>query len=169
MEMQKTHEIITEMLSTVFMPEYRRLAKWIDRLCAQNRKLYNDPELVGFIYNGVVYKPLELKASNTAIKRRGLHPDLADNMESYIKDLSLITRDKSFISQSLMQLIESCSNMQDVRDALPDCFADTHTGLVGISRARPEAWTIASNPRAMRQYEKIRPKIEMYAAGRLLY
>jgi hypothetical protein len=169
MEMQKTHEILSEILTTIFQPEYRRLGKWIDRLCSENRAAYGDPELVGFIYNGIVYKPLELKASNTAIKRRGLHQDLAPNMDAYLKDLDLLTKDKAFISQSLMKLIDPCKNMQDVRDALPNCLGDTHSELLGIPREREPGWTIQDDPRAIRQYEKILPKIEMYSAGRLIY
>ncbi len=165
----KTHETISEMLSTVFLPEYRRLGNWIDRLCTQNREAYNDPELLGFIYDGKVYKPVATEEANHMIKRRGLHGTLAENMEAYLKDLSVLMEDKAFISQSLFKLLDPCENDQDVRDALPNCLADTLPRLQGIARGRPEAWTIVDNERAMRQYKKILPRIEMYASARLLY
>ncbi len=165
----KTHETITEMLSTVFQPEYRRLGNWIDRLCTQNREAYNDPELLGFIYNGKVYKPLVLNEPNHVIKRRGLHGTLAENMEAYLMDLEVLTNDKAFISQSLFKLLDPCDNDQDIRDALPNCLTDTLSRLQGLTRGRPEAWPIVNDDRAMRQYHKILPRIEMYASARLLY
>lgn len=169
MEVIKGHTIITEMLTAVFQPEYRRLAAWVDRICKQNREAYNDPDLIGFIYNGQVYKPLAVDAAVTAIKRRGLHSTLTDSMENYLRDIGALTRDKAYIAQSLFKLIEPCENLQDVRDALPNCLCDALPALNGLSRGREEAWTIAGDPRAQRQYAKILPQIEMYAAARLIY
>jgi hypothetical protein len=165
----KTHEIIHKILGIIFEPEYRRLAKWIDILCANNREAYGDPELIGFIYNGEIYKPLAANVPNHAIKRRGLHPTLMSNMDNYLKDLNTLTTDKSFISQSLFKILDPCENNQDIRDALPNCLVDTLPELQGISRGRPEAWSIEGDERATRQYQQMVPKIQMYASARLLF
>ncbi len=168
----KTHEIITTILEKIFQPEYRRLGNWIDQLCKQSREAYGDPDLIGFIYSGQVYKPVaaaEAKAANHMIKRRGLHPSLTENMEAYLQDLRVLTEDKAFISQSLFKVLDPCENNQDLRDALPNCVIDTLPSLQGICRAREQAWTIVHDERALRQFNKILPRIEMYAAARLMY
>lgn len=163
------HNFIHEMMGVIFHPEYRRLGNWINRLCQQNRELYNDPELLGFIYEGLAYKPTDIKISDKVMTRRALHVDLHEDMHAYIADLDVLIRDKSFVSQTLFKLLDPCENMDDIRDALPECLVNTLPSLQGKSRGRPEAYTIEGDPRAKRQYEKILPKIEMYAAGRLLY
>lgn len=164
-----TNNMINMIVSTIFVPEYRRLGTWVDRLCRQNREAHQDPELVAFIYNGDIYKPVATDMANHLIKRRGLHSSLGEDMEMYLRDLSLLTQDKSFIAQSLFKLLDPCENDQDVRDTLPNCLADTLPQLQGISRHREPAWTIVEDERAMRQYNKVLPKIEMYSAARLMY
>jgi hypothetical protein len=166
----KVHDMINEILAKIFEPEYRRLATWIDRLCRQNREAHGDPELMGFIYNGKIYKPLECKDPDHVISRRGLHHTLTSDMDTYLMDLAVLTRDKSFISQGLFSIMDPCEDLQDVRDTLPECLKDTLDCISGLQRGvRPEAFTVDTNPRAKRQYEKILPRIEMYAVARLIY
>lgn len=163
------HEMITETIKQIFEPEYRRLGKWIDKICRENAQAYGDLTLVGFVHSGLVYKPTECHESNTAIKRRGLHTDCLSTMNSYLADLKIVSDDKAAIRMNLFKILDPCETMQDVLDALPSCLHNTVSGLEGLTRERDPAWTIADDARAMRQFEKVVPKIEMYSAGRLLY
>jgi hypothetical protein len=170
MLVKTVNDMISEILSTIFMAEYRRLGNWIDRLCHQNAEAYGDPTLQGFVHSGKVYKPVGLKVADHQVNRRGLHHSLLADMDAYQMDLSILTRDKQFIQQALLALLDPCQDLQDVRDALPNCLASTLECIKGKDRGvRPEAYTLADNPRAKRQYEKILPRIEMYAVTRLIY
>jgi hypothetical protein len=166
----KTHEMISEILGVIFQAEYRRLGQWIDRLVQQNRRAYEQTDLQGFIYNGVIYKETQQTVPDHLLNRRGLHHTLSSAMDAYLVDLTTLNRDKAFISQALAMLLDPCKTIQDIRDALPECLADTLGCISGRPRGdRPEAFTLDDNPRAKRQYEKILPRIQMYAVTRLIY
>lgn len=162
-------EILDEILSYLFQGEYRRLGAWVNRLVRENAEAYGDSNLQGFVHNGVVYKPTDLKLPNQAVKRRGLHPSVMPTMDAYLRDVYLLMNDKAFIRQALFKVIDGCDNPQELRDALPNCLADAVACTRGLDRRGEMAFTIRDNARAMRDFEKILPRIEMYAAARLLY
>ena len=41
--------------------------------------------------------------------------------------------------------------------------------IKGMERSRPEGFTLMTDPRKTKQYQKLREKIEFYTAARLLY
>jgi hypothetical protein len=167
--MQTTHEMSLEIIENIFRAEHRRLATWINGLCRRNREAYGDPDLKAFIYSGKVYKHSEDTTPDNECKRRGLHSSLIGEMASYDMDKSVLGRDGSFISQALFTVLDDCRDVQEVRDALPNCLSDKLQSIQGLSRTRPEAFTILDNPRALRQYQKILPRIELDAATSLIY
>jgi hypothetical protein len=52
---------------------------------------------------------------------------------------------------------------------LPECLFRLVPDFAGLSRQAPEAWSIQDNARALRQYQTVQPKIEMYVAARIIY
>jgi hypothetical protein len=166
---QRIDELITEIQKYLFTAEYRRLDRWVTQLIRDNQEAYGDPSLQGFIHEGVVYKPSNLQIATTAVKRRGLHPSLTEPMEAYLADLKVLTDDKAYIQQSLFRLLDGCSTAQGIRDALPNCLADSLDCIRGLDRRGEEAFTIKDDDRAMRQYLKVLPRIELYATTRMLY
>lgn len=163
------HQLLQEITAFLFTQESRRLENWIKRLVKQNALAYANPDIQAFIYDGAVYKPADLKLPNQALKRRGLHPSLTDEMAAYKLDAKVLDDDRSFISQALKRLLDPCQSFQDVRDALPNCLADALSCTQGLRRQADEAFTIRDDERAMRQYRKILPRIELYAATRMIY
>jgi hypothetical protein len=170
-----TNGIIGVMTDELFLAEKRRLNGVIFRLNKAN-KLLQKAQVDGFVYDGDYYLPKTgtRTVSGGHAAKIQLHADLHEEIEGYIRDNRQVALDQVLIRQTFFQLINPCHTLQDVRDALPECVVDcTPAGacepLTGMSRLREAAWTIKDNPRAMRQYEKILPRMEVYSAARLIY
>lgn len=160
--------VIDKIINTLFAADNRRLQKWIDRLDSQNREARNDNMLLGFLYLGRYYRPSHVEGPDpTGVKP--LDPTLYATVDAFLADEKLVDTDKAFIRQGLFTILDPCKDMQEVRDALPECLVDFLPELKELERNADECWTIASNPRAIRQFEKVRPKLEAYAVARMIY
>lgn len=157
--------IIKHITSKLFEHEIVRLNNLILKLHNKNQELHGPHD--AYTYEGYVYRYNDLRGN---LKTKFLDYQLHSEMDLFLKDNKLISDDKQEISQILMKLLESCNFYQDYRDALPECIIDTLPNeMRNLSRIMPEAYTIASDNRATRQYEKVLPKIQMYSAMRLIY
>lgn len=162
--------ITSALLETLFEAEDRRLNKILIQLNQDNKKL-RDSKVDGFLYLGLPYLP---KGISTVITGRtqckqALHAGLVEAMERYLEDRLVVKEDRGFIQQTLFQMTRPCKSVQDLRDTLPECLVNLRQDLARYPRTRNVAWTIQDNPRALRQYEKILPRIEFYSATRLIY
>lgn len=148
--------------------ENRRLQAYVDTLVNQNMKLTNDHSVMGFIYNGLPYRHSTAPSGKLAWKAP--HMELVSKVEDMLDNISRTKTDMQLIKQVLANLCRPCVSQQDLRDVLPECliFVLDDAGQK-LERTRAEAWTIQDNPRAMRQYQKILPKIHFYANARLIY
>lgn len=160
------HEIINPILGLLFEAEERRLTNWIDKICRDNAEVKGQAN-VGFIYAGRFYRPSDQVGHIPG--KRALHPSLEPDMTAFVRDQAGIELDKSLIKQTLFNLIFPCHTDQQIRDALPDCLVSVLTDYSRLPREQEEAWSIRDNPRAMRQYEAILPKIQIYTAARMMY
>lgn len=159
------HKVIDHIINVLFAAERRRLTRAIDDLCKSNQEAYGE-KLDGFHYQGRFYRPEGLMGQ---LKRKVLHLSLFDRMDLHLADEAAVKADEQFIRQTLFQLLDPCKTPQDMRDALPNCLADALGEHSRLPRMNEEAFTIRDNPRAMKQYNKIRPKLDLYSAARLLY
>lgn len=159
------HTLIDAIIQTLFSAEERRLTKAIDEMCRSNTEAYKE-QLDGFHYQGRFFRPEGLKGH---LKRKVLHLSLHPQMDLHLRDEASIQADQQAIRQTLFQLLDPCKSDQDVRDTLPNCLTDTLGKVAQLQRMAEPAFTIADNPRAMKQYLKVLPKLEMYSAARLLY
>lgn len=178
--MVNSHEWLTTILNKLFEPEERRIDSRIRTLTEQNsfRKGRN---LLGFMHLGQVYIPKENKLSLRAYKRNvgngstnpvpPLDFSLMQEASSFITDLRKIELDKAQIKQVLFKLIVNANDVQELRDSLPECLvALIPNQFRGLARKRIDpCFFIRSDHRAVREYERLLPKIEMYAMTRLLY
>ena len=162
------HEFIKFTMNVLLGPEDRRFVSWQDQLCRRNQELRRDG-IVGFLYEGLFYKPSMSDLPLDTVKKP-LHMSLFDEMDVLLRDKAQIEVDRAQIKQSLFALTYPCSqSSQEIRDALPECLVTILPDLRLLNRADPEAWTIRDNARAMRQYERVIPRIEMYVAARMIY
>lgn len=160
------HKVIDHIIQLLFAAEDRRLTAAIDQMCRDNNEAYAPERFDGFHYQGRFYRPDGLRGN---LKRKVLHLSLHPKMDLHLKDEAAVRLDEQMIRQTLFQLLDPCRSEQDMRDALPNCLSDTLGEIGRLPRQSAEAFTILDNPRAMKQYNKVRPKLELYSAARLLY
>lgn len=159
---------IIEVLSKVlFEAEFRRLESLIKKLNQQNRecsRLVQD----GFVYGGITYVP---KDSSMLVKgpKPALAFELTQDMEEFLQDQRTIETDKKLIEQIFYNLLYQCNNLQEVRDALPECLVSLVPDLSKLPRHLNQGFTVQFGDRPYRQFMGILPKIEFYSATRLLY
>lgn len=159
------HTIIDHICKVLFTAERRRLQKVIDGFFRSNQEAYGE-RFDGFHYMGRYYRPAGLVGQ---LKRKILHFSLHPQMDAHLKDEATIDEHEQQIRQTLFKLLDPCRSEQDIRDALPNCLTDTLGSSAKLPRVQEEAFTIRGDERAMRQYEKCLPTIELYSAARLLY
>ncbi len=160
------HKLIDQMILVLFASDKRRLAEWVDRLVIMNQEA-GKHQFHSFIYNGLFFRSSHV--TGPIPKRASLHISLAPQMDQLLRDKKIIDDEKSFVRQAIVQLLDPCTDLQDIRDALPDCLVSCIPALsASFERTRPPAFTIKDNPRALRQYEKMLPNIQVYSATRLI-
>ena len=161
------NEIIRALTDVLFSAEIKRLRKRELDLVAENRSL--PPEHYdGFFYQGQFYTDLDRSLAAKGIKA-SLHPSLVPSMERHTKDKKEVEFDRLRVKQALALLLKDVRTAQDLRDALPNQLAEMIDQIKGMERSRPEGFTLMTDPRKIKQYQKLREKIEFYTAARLLY
>lgn len=163
---QRSFRIISQILKNLFTPEGLRLDREITELNKLNNFKLEVP-VDGFMFDGTYYRPRSIPPSK--VIHAQLHQEFRPRMENYIRDRAIIAEDLVWIRQILFNLLEDCESFQDIRDALPDCLSDTMPELHMLNRTRPEAYTIADNSRAMRSYNKLKPKLQLYSVSKMFY
>ena len=161
------NEIIKALTSALFMAETKRLKKRELELVAENRSL-SSKHYDGFFYQGQFYTDLDRSIASKGIKA-SLHPSLVPSMERHIKDKKEVEFDRLRVKQALALLLKDVRTAQDLRDALPNQLAEMIDQIKGMERSRPEGFTLMTDQRKIKQYQKLREKIEFYTAARLLY
>lgn len=166
--MRNTHTWIDDIIKCLFEPDNRRIQGWIDSLCKKHGELTGS-DMYGFIYGGVYYRPSNLTGAIPPGKQV-VHPNLASDVEDLLLSKKSIDSEKQKIRQTLYMLLEPTDgSLQQIRDALPDCVVDCLPTIKHMSRTRDPAFTLAGNPRAIRQYEKTLHKMEEYSIARMIF
>ena len=159
--------IIKALTSALFMAETKRLKKRELELVAENRSLSSE-HYDGFFYQGQFYTDLDRSIAAKGTKS-SLHPSLVPSMEAHAKDKAEVEFDRLRVKQALALLLKDVRTAQDLRDALPNQLAEMIDQIKGMERSRPEGFTLMADSRKIKQYQKLREKIEFYTAARLLY
>ncbi len=161
------HELIKSILDQLFVAEWRRLDKSIERLNQQNNEI-NGVSEIGFILDGMFFRSKETTLGKG--DQRVLAKSLEEDGKLFLQDKKTITTDQQMIKQSLVHLLKSCKTEQDIRDTLPECVIPLlPLSVRTLSRTRETAFTINDNERAKYQYGLVYPRIEFYSAARLIY
>lgn len=162
-----SHDIIKGIRQALFEPEKRRLQGWIDQLAQKNKTASDLQDPLGFWFEGRYFRPSWLGQGK--YRKPSLHISLHDEADALIADEKQVLEDNQFIAQTLFSMIEPCDTYRDIRDTLPECLVEIVTDLSSMSRTREPAFTIKNNKRALRDYQQILPKIEIYCTTRLIY
>lgn len=145
--------LIETIMTKLFAYEVRRHQIAIDQIVGKNS------------HRGtVLFKAKTYKPSFGSMSRRGsLDESLWPDMDNLIKDIDAVKWDEQRFWQLLVTLLTPCQTKQEVRDALPDFIVEMLGGeLALLSRIDPEAWTILSNHRAMKQFTEAKERLELY-------
>lgn len=168
MAIPNLYQFIDGVLDLLFEPEIRRLDAIVADLDKQNRELRGHA-VMGFMHNGQVYIP---KAANVR-QSKGCYPALAftltNQAAAWDTDMKQVGEDKQFIRQILWLLTKDCETAADVRDALPESFVSLVPSMADTPRTREDGYTVKHDERLYGQYLKIRDKIDVYWACRMVY
>jgi hypothetical protein len=162
--MLDSFKLIQHILDQLFAAEQRRLQRKIDELHKSNQELHRE-KLDGFLYMGVPYFPADALAGSRA--KKTLHLRLWPDMDEHLADKQKVELDRNLIHQVLFRAIEPCHCIEHVRDAIPDCIADTlPEPLASMERRGGPNWY---TERDLKQWNKAMPLVELYSATRLIY
>lgn len=170
--MQNSYQWIDAIMEKLFAAEARRIDKMITELNRQNSEIKKKP-LFGFMHLGQRYVPYHCKATAAALRRQPM-PSLAFELlpeaSRFINDVTKLEQDKDQIKQVLFKLLYQANNLQEVRNSIPDCVAALVPEISKLERTIVDpTWLIRNDERALKQYHKMLPKIEMYAMSRMIY
>lgn len=169
MPTEAIYTIVLRISSGLFEAEYRRLDAVISSLNQRNKRLY-DAKVDGFLYAGQFYLPRDATLRTVgAVAKTPLHGSVENEMIAFLADREIVTTDQGFIRQTLHALLRLCRTDQQARDALPECLVSCYPSFARLPRYDEVAHSIRDNPRALRQFEKFLPKMELYSALKLLY
>lgn len=172
--MINSHEWIDAITARLFAAEHRRINSMIEELNRKNSE-FKKKVLYGFIHMGERYIPESCRAQFAANRRQQIAlPTLAFELlpeaSAFVSDINKIKLDKDQIKQVLFKLMYQANTLQELRDTVPEVIVPLVPELAGISREmRDPTYLIKSDWRAVRDYEKVIPKIELYAMAALIY
>ena len=152
----------------LFKAERRRLQTKLETLVHKNQEASNT-DTTGFLYGGTWFQPAKYQYPVPLGSRGMLHMSLCDEMEAFQADRQRIRIDYDQVRQTLAKLLLGYDELQDMRDALPDCVVHFDPNLARLHRQKTEAFSIRQDERAMRQYQKVLPLMAMYAATHMIY
>lgn len=161
----------SDIVKHLFLAELVRLDGVLNGIIDKNDRINGVDVSAGFLHQGEFYQRSNASRPPTYGERLTLNPELWPAMDKYLKASSRLIMEVHLVNQTVYRLVRGCMSYQDVRDALPECLvAQDQTGQYkGLPRTREAAWTLAGDAMAIKQYEKILPSIEYYAASHLIF
>jgi len=163
--------MIDSTINHIFSHEERRLKAAEYLLIQENAKMMAEqgqPRPDTFYYAGYRFSHMETQLIASSVKGR-LNAQLFWKADNHIKDLKELEFDKVRVRQTLAIILKDCHSPQDVRDVLPEVLASSLKDISSLARFREEAYTLKDNPRLLKQYEKLKEKIEFYMASKYMY
>jgi len=163
-------QLIQKFLVDLFVAEKRRLDKSIADLIRANNEA-KGVQSAGFLYYGDYYTAegfMTMPGAGNAGKEN-LHDSLNKKMEWHIKSAQTVAHDERLIGQIIFKLLGPCETLQDMRDTLPDCLAEMIPALKNLPRINDVGYSLREDVRGEAQLTQWLPKIEFYAAARLIY
>lgn len=160
------YSIINYIVENLMIPEQRRIETMMVDMLSRNQEALKRP-LDGFSYDGFHFIRPGVTRPQAKLP---IDPSLWDAMERVMQDKAMVDMDNHMLKQLLVNLIDPCTSGQEIRDALPECLKEMLPEVIrDLPREKEPAFTIANNERALRLYESLLPKLQMYATARLIY
>lgn len=162
-------KVVGGVVNKLFEPELRRLQTVINKLVERNREQMQIPDN-WFLYQGKIYMATNI---HTAPSGRGSYPSLSmalsRDMDEYTREVKEFEMDKAQITQILFGLLQHCTTLQEVRNTLPEFLVPMSSLLDGLQLWNTGGCAAPQHERFIKQYQKMLPKMEFYAATALFY
>jgi hypothetical protein len=159
-------EILSRILSEVFSADMQDFNREIEAVVGKNRELLGPTTAAYGFYFGKNWYSVPWCRGRSA---QSLHPDLYLEMIRVESRKKSVEDDWKIIDQVLCRIISPFHTYQDIRDELPEVLVSLVPSLLGAyPRTREPASSIQSDPRAIRQYERVLNKIHSYVAMRYI-
>ena len=167
---QNLDKILDFLVDTLTQGESRRLAAELLDLDRRNREITRSGH-EGFMFMGDEFIPPNARTLRSkGVPAVMLDSSLHARMSAFIADRTTLKNDRHQIKQVLFKLSWQATTAQEVRDALPECVVRlSPETFLNLPRYMNEGFLTRTDERATAQYEKVKPKIEYYAAIRLLF
>lgn len=167
---QNLDKILDFLVETLTQGESRRLAAELLDLDRQNREITRSGH-EGFMFMGDEFVPPNARTLRSkGVPAVMLDSSLHARMSGFIADRTTLKNDRHQIKQVLFKLSWQATTAQEVRDALPECVVRlSPETFLNLPRCMNEGFLTRTDERATAQYLKVKPKIEYYAATRLLF
>jgi hypothetical protein len=163
-------KFIDGMLAQMFAAENRRLQTAIDRMVERQEEIAPSHGVLAFMYKGTVYRSARAFAIPQNRHYPTLHLTLWSDMDDHLADRTYIDRDRQSIQQMLYKCLNGYTDTQDFRNRLPEVLIsylnerDRQT-----PRTVPFEEAACLNDRDLKMYQRILPRIELYAISRMIY
>lgn len=161
-------KLIQLLLSELFVGEKRRLAKSVTDLINANNELKGE-QAAGFLYMGEYYTAEGFRVMGAGTKKLTLHDSLTQKADWHIRSAQKVADEERLIGQIIFKLLMPCQTLQEMRDTLPDFLAEIIPALKKLPRHNDVGFSLRDDTRGSRQFEKLLPRMEFYAAARLIY
>lgn len=160
-------EIVDTILANLRIPEARRSLAIKDNLIDQNREI-SLSSVPGFIYRGICYR--HSSCPKGKLQYPELDKSLREKADAWLADTARVDLEFQIMKQVLMPLIAPCKTLEDIRNVLPECLVQMQAeSFYSLPRTDKPAWTVEPGSRAYEQFFHHLPKIEFFAATRLIY
>jgi len=159
--------VLGNVLERMFEPEGRRLQRKLDRIVDQQEEISPSGGYLCFIYDGEIR--FHSRSPMIRISRQ-LDYSLWPVMDEYLKDKKEVEQDQQLIRQALFKCIFNWRDAQDFRNRMPDVVVPILSdGIQNLQRTVPFEEATCLTERDKKQFEKLEPKIALYATARLIY
>lgn len=157
------------LIAELVRPELRKLQEMIDNFVLQNQERSSTAALA-FTQDGLIYKHSRMSIQPAGASwRPGLAFSLMDDFARYKKQADTLSEEKAVMRQVLALLCYETHDLQELRDATPECLVRFVPEFANVPRYLNELVHIKSNERLVRQFKKIEPLFQLHAASHLLY
>ena len=161
--------IIDDVINSLFNPDLDRMRRQMVEINRSNN-LHHQVNHSGFLFRGQWFNPDKSFPMPQRKERTKLALHLEASMETLEAEQKLIGDHKQLIKQAMAQMYMQCNNIQEVRDATPECLVPLTPHLKNLNRLMANwLWLWKSDPRTARQIEAVLPLMEQYSVASLLY
>ena len=160
------YELVAEITEKLTATEAKHLDGLESELLNEQQEYY--PKDLGFLVNGHYYPGSNPYMNNAP--RHALHKNIADKGYRLLESYQRLANDRKYFVQAFSVLFRECKSLQDMRDAIPDSLlVACPEPFQKLKRKRDEGWTLQNTDVGVDKFKKLKSKIYIYLANRMLF